>query len=58
MANKNPRKIRGWIIHHVDFGIALKEKMDALNIEADLKYPGSKTKYISLIDFFTDKLIE
>ncbi len=57
-APKNPRKVRGWIIHHVDFGIALKEKMDELNIEADLKYPGSKTKYNSLVDFFTDKLIK
>ena len=55
---KNLRRVRGWLIHHVDFGIALKEKMDALHIEADLKYPGSKTKYNSLVDFFTDKLIE
>lgn len=54
----NPRKVRGWVIHHVDFGIALKEKMDELNIEADLKYPGSKTKYNSLVEFFVDKLSE
>ena len=57
-APKNLRKIRGWFIHHVDFGIALKNKMDALNIEADLKYPGSKTKYTSLVTFFKTKLLE
>ena len=34
----NANKIRGWIVHHVDFGIALKEKMDSLNIESYLKY--------------------
>lgn len=53
---QNVNKIRGWIVHHVDFGIALKEKMDNLNIEAYLKYPSAKTKYNSLVEFFTDKL--
>lgn len=54
----DPKKLRGWIVHHVDFGIALKEKMDELGVEADLKYPGAKTKYNSLVEFFTDKLLE
>lgn len=52
----NPKKFRGWVIHHVDFGIALKEKMDELNVEAHLKYPSSKTKYNSLVEFLIDKL--
>ena len=52
----NANKIRGWIVHHVDFGIALKEKMDSLNIESHLRYPGAKTKYNSLVAFFKDKL--
>lgn len=52
----NPKKFKGWVIHHVDFGSALKEKMDELNIESDLKYPGSQTKYNSLVDFFKNKL--
>jgi len=52
------RKARDWFIHHVDFGIALKEKMDKLNIEAYLKYPDSKTKYESLVEFIVDKLLE
>ena len=53
---KNANKIRGWIVHHVDFGIALKEKMDSLNIESHLRYPSAKTKYNSLVGFFKDKL--
>ena len=52
----NVKKKKGWIVHHVDFGIALKERMDQLNIEAHLKYPSAKTKYKSLVDFFNDKL--
>jgi hypothetical protein len=52
----NANKIRGWIVHHVDFGIALKEKMDSLNIESHLRYPSAKTKYNSLVGFFKDKL--
>ncbi len=52
------KKVRGWLIHHVNLGIALKEKTDALNLEAHLKYPGARTKYESLVDFFVDKLLE
>ncbi|WP_168796683.1 alpha/beta hydrolase [Cognatitamlana onchidii] len=56
-APNTPSKVRGWIMHHVDFGIALKEKMDELNIEADLNYPGSETKYKSFVEFFENKLL-
>jgi acetyl esterase len=49
-------KLRGWLIHHVNLGIALKEKTDALKLEAHLKYPGAKTKYESQVEFFVDKL--
>ena len=53
----DPKRIRGWLIHHVNLGIALKEKTDELNLEAHLKYPGAKTKYKSLVEFFQDKLL-
>ena len=56
-APDNPKKIKGWLIHHVDYGIILKDKMDKLNIEADLKYRGAETKYESLVEFFVDKLL-
>jgi hypothetical protein len=47
---------QGWKIHHVIFGVKLKEKMDTLGIESDLTYPGSKSKYNSFQEFFIDKL--
>ncbi len=51
-------RIRGWLIHHVNLGIALKEKTDALKLEAHLKYPGAETKYQSQVEFFVDKLLK
>ena len=51
-------RIRGWVIHHVKFGLALKEKTDALKHEAHLKYPGAELKYQSQVEFFVDKLLK
>ena len=51
-------KAGGWKVHHVQFGVALKEKMDTLSIEVDLAYPGSKNEYQGIVDFFKAKLIE
>lgn len=53
----DPKRVRGWLIHHVNLGIALKEKTDALNLEAHLKYPGAETEYKSQVEFFVDKLL-
>ena len=50
-------RLRGWLIHHVNLGIALKEKTDALKLEAHLKYPGAELKYPSQVEFFVDKLL-
>ena len=52
----NKTRVRGWLVHHVNLGIALKEKTDALKLEAHLKYPGAELKYPSQIEFFVDKL--
>lgn len=52
------KKVRGWLIHHVNLGIALKEKTDALNLEAHLMYPGARSEYKSQVEFFKDKLLE
>ncbi len=52
----DPKRANGWKVHHVNFGLKLKAKMDALNIEADLKHPGAKTTYKSVSDFFIRKL--
>jgi len=51
-----PKRAINWKVHHVAFGAALKEKMDALGIEADLAYPGSTTNYNSIPEFFIAKL--
>ena len=54
----DPKRVRGWLIHHVNLGIALKEKTDTLQLEAHLKYPGAKTEYDSLVEFISDKLLD
>ena len=54
----NPAQVRGWLIHHVNLGIALKEKTDELKLEAHLMYPGAKSEYRSQVDFFKAKLLE
>ena len=52
----DPRRARGWKIHHVMFGVKLKEKMDELGVEASLQYPGAPTKYGSRERFLISKL--
>ena len=51
-------RLRGWLIHHVNLGIALREKTDALKLEAHLKYPGAEIQYQSQVEFFVDKLLK
>ena len=48
-------RAEGWKVHHVNFGIALKKRLDALGVEADLHYPGADSKYDSAADFFIRK---
>ncbi len=52
----DPKRKRAWMIHHVNFGIALKETLDAAGVEVDLKYPGASTRYPSNVEFLIDKL--
>ena len=47
---------QGWKVHHVIFGVKLKEKMDAIGVEADLQYPGATTKHDSREEFLITKL--
>jgi acetyl esterase len=49
---EDPKKANGWKIHHVTFGVKLKERMDALGVAADLKYPGAITTYQNTAEFF------
>ncbi|MHC4507587.1 MAG: hypothetical protein ACYTAO_01330 [Planctomycetota bacterium] len=52
----DPGRAQGWKVHHVMFGVKLKEKMDSLGVAADLKYPGAHTAYESVPAFFIAKL--
>ncbi|MGB7347687.1 MAG: alpha/beta hydrolase [Pirellulaceae bacterium] len=52
----DPKRAKGWLIHHVFFGIALKEKMDAMNVESNLQHGGAKSKYESSAEFMIEKL--
>ena len=48
----------GWQVHHVNFGIALKKKLDAAGVENVLQYPGKRSKYGSAAGFFVAKLVK
>lgn len=50
-------RAQNWKVHHVVFGIKLKEKMDELGVEADLKYPRASSTYQSIPHFFKVKLL-
>ena len=54
----DPQKARGWKIHHVVFGVELKRAMDKLGVEANLQYPGAKTRYGSREHFLIEKLTQ
>jgi len=46
----------GWKVHNVAFGVALKMKMDALGIEANLAYPGASGDFRGPTHFLRVKL--
>ena len=50
------QRAEGWKVHHVVFGLKLKEKMDGLGVEAHLQYPGARMAYRAISDFFIQKL--
>ena len=50
-------RARSWKVHHVQFGIALKERMEELGIASYLVFPGAPdTPFRSLADFFIGNL--
>jgi len=50
------KRASGWKVHHVNFGIALKKKLDAAGVEAILQYPGHRSQYGSAAGFLIAKL--
>ncbi len=49
-------KVQGWRVHHVNFGIALKERLDELGVESHLKYPGVTPAFRNEAEFFIANL--
>ena len=48
---------RYWKIHHVQFGVSLKERMDALGLESHLVFPKARdTQFRTFGDFFIARL--
>jgi len=52
----DPKKASNWSAHHVQFGLALKAKADALGLETDLQHPRSNSKYDSQTAFFMEHI--
>lgn len=52
----NRQKIRGWVTHHVNFGIALEKKLKSKGVEVHLKYPGKETAFRDDVAFILHHL--
>lgn len=50
------RRARGWIIHHVNFGLAMEKRLLQSGVEVVLKYPGASPKFSSDVDFLLHHL--
>ena len=48
-------RARGWKVHHVQFGLLLRERLTAVGVETHLSYPGAKSEYSSVAEFFAAK---
>ncbi|WP_068544462.1 alpha/beta hydrolase [Thalassotalea crassostreae] len=54
--NKNKRKLKGWVTHHVNFGLALEKELKAKGVETHLKYPKNKAGFADDIEFLIHHL--
>ncbi len=48
-------RANGWKVHHVQFGLALKERLATVGVEANLSYPGAESEYSTVAEFFAAK---
>ncbi|TRX56593.1 alpha/beta hydrolase [Thalassomonas sp. M1454] len=53
---KKRKSVRGWAIHHVNFGLAMQEQLKKNGIEAHLTYPGNKTAFKNEVEFLLHHL--
>jgi hypothetical protein len=52
----DPKKANGWKIHHVNFGIAMEEKLRLAGVEVILKYPLLTLPFDNDVDFLIHHL--
>ncbi len=48
----------GWKVHHVNFGIAMEERLRLAGVEVTLKYPGPETRFENDLEFFIHHLVK
>ncbi len=53
---EDPKRARGWSIHHVNFGIAMEEKLRQEGVEVFLKYPQVDLPYNNEVEFLIHHL--
>lgn len=53
---EDPKKAGGWKIHHVNFGIAMEEKLRLAGVEVVLKYPLVPVPFKNEVDFLIHHL--
>ena len=52
----NPKRARGWSIHHVNFGIAMEKQLQRAGVEVFLKYPQVELPYKNEVEFLIHHL--
>ena len=52
----NLKRARSWIIHHVNFGIAMEEKLKLKGVYVDLNYPKANKRFKDEISFLIHHL--
>jgi acetyl esterase/lipase len=52
----DPKRARGWSIHHVNFGIAMEEKLRQAGVEVFLKYPQVDLPFNNEVEFLIQHL--
>ena len=55
---EDARRVQGWQVHHVNFGVALQKRARQLGVPAHLKYPRADVPYASDVDFFRAHLLD
>lgn len=52
----DPKRARGWSIHHVNFGLVMEEKLQQAGVEVFLKYPKARLPYKDEVEFLIHHL--